>query len=236
MSLELGSLQSYCPLETHLYQERLRWKSQQPCYPYHHFWHYPYTFFPFHYSDQVLACFQFRLCVAGSQSVTEVAPPKKWVTSHSQHCTRLKKEIKVAPAASKKEKFVAQWRLCKLRKKKTTTVKTENHFMPLKGKRYGGEKEFCLKTFQQIILFILNGFSYHYLTEVVLLPQKKFDDVTLHNCSPHMSAYLFWRQVVWICSIVPRQNRKIIQIYFYVKQLACTIGKYWHWFRSTMYL
>ena len=120
------------------------------------------------YSDQVLACFQFRLCVAGSQSVTEVAPPKKWVTS--QHCTRLKKEIKVAPAASKKEKFVAQWRLCKLRKKKTTTVKTENHFMPLKGKRYGEEKEFCLKTFQQIILFILNGFSYHYPAEVVLLP------------------------------------------------------------------
>ena len=45
VSLELGSLQSYCPLETHLYQEQLRWKSQQPCYPPHHFWHYPYIFF-----------------------------------------------------------------------------------------------------------------------------------------------------------------------------------------------
>ena len=82
--------------------------------------------------------------------------------------------------------------------------------MPLKGKRYGEEKEFCLKTFQQIILFILNGFPYHDPAEVVLLPQKKFDDVTLHNCSPHMSAFLFWRQVVWICSIVYIDgNRKI---------------------------
>ena len=141
MSLELGSLQSYCPLETHLYQERLRWKSQQPCYPYHHFWHYPYTFFPFHYSDQVLACFQFRLCVAGSQSVTEVAPPKKWVTSHSQHCTRLKKEIKVAPAASKKEKFVAQWRLCKLRKKKNNNSENGKPFHAFKMKKvWWGER------------------------------------------------------------------------------------------------
>ena len=68
--------------------------------------------------------------------------------------------------------------------------------MPIKGQRQGEEKEFCLKTFQQIILFVLNGFPYHYPAEVVLLPQKKFDDVTLHNCSRHMSAFLFWRQVV----------------------------------------
>ena len=45
VSLELGSLQSYCPLETHLYQERLRWKSQQPCYPPFGISH----IFPFHY-------------------------------------------------------------------------------------------------------------------------------------------------------------------------------------------
>ena len=70
--------------------------------------------------------------------------------------------------------------------------------MPIKGQRQGEEKEFCLKMFQQIILILLNGFPYHYHypAEVVLLPQKKFDDVTLHNCSPHMSAFLFWRQVV----------------------------------------
>ena len=57
VSLELGSLQSYCPLETHLYQERLRWKSQQPCYPHHHFWHYPYI----HFSHSIIFWSSARL-------------------------------------------------------------------------------------------------------------------------------------------------------------------------------
>ena len=126
VSLQRAPLQPYCPPETHLYQEQLRWKSQQPCYPPHHFGIIHVYFSIPLYSDQVLACFQFRLCVAGSQSVTEVAPPKKWVTS--QHCTRLKKEIKVAPAASKKE--VKSWRLCKLKKKNSNSEKGKLKIKP----------------------------------------------------------------------------------------------------------
>ena len=36
VSLQRGPLQPYCPPETHLYQEQLRWRSRHPPHPHHH--------------------------------------------------------------------------------------------------------------------------------------------------------------------------------------------------------